>query len=316
MSNKRTLHFFAIEKLTLLYILITTIIILLIGVEFQSAIKLLTTRLLIVVFMALLAFISSKNDLKIIRFLRNVFVGLLLILWYPETFDINRSLINYDHLLAYWEQFIFSCQPALLFSHKVTQTWFCELMNMGYFAYYPLIICTGLYFYLLDIKYFKYFYFTVLMSFFIYYLVYIFFPTAGPQYYYSAIGLENVKSGIFPAVGTYFDQHPVLTPAQTNVGGFFHGLVERTQRIGERPTAAFPSSHVGISTLIVLLIMRYRRRLFLFLVLPVYFVLVCSTVYIQAHYVVDVFAGFITAILLFCLSNAAYRVFSSPNSRY
>lgn len=126
MSNKRTLHFFAIEKLTLLYILITTIIILLIGVEFQSAIKLLTTRLLIVVFMALLAFISSKNDLKIIRFLRNVFVGLLLILWYPETFDINRSLINYDHLLAYWEQFIFSCQPALLFSHKVTQTWFAN----------------------------------------------------------------------------------------------------------------------------------------------------------------------------------------------
>ena len=132
--------------------------------EFQSAIKLLTTRLLIVVFMALLAFISSKNDLKIIV-LRNVFVGLLLILWYPETFDINRSLINYDHLLAYWEQFIFSCQPALLFSHKGYSNMVLRIDEYGLFCLLSSYYLYQFVFLSFDIKYFKYFYFTVLMSF-------------------------------------------------------------------------------------------------------------------------------------------------------
>ena len=37
-----------------------------------------------------------------------------------------------------------------------------------------------------------------------------------------------------------------------------------------------------------------------------YFFLCCATVYIQAHYLVDVFGGLVTAVLFYALTNGAY----------
>jgi membrane-associated phospholipid phosphatase len=83
-------------------------------------------------------------------------------------------------------------------------------------------------------------------------------------------------------------------------------LVELSQAVGERPTAAFPSSHVGISTIV--LIMAYRAKKWLgHLMLPVYILLCCATVYIQAHYLIDVLAGWISAIVIYLFSTYLYK---------
>lgn len=315
MPQVRTFHLYGVEKLTLFYVLITSLIIVLLGIEHKQAYELLTNRLVITLVIGLLVLVNKWRDWWTIRFMRNLFVGSLLIFWYPETYDINRMLPNFDHLLANFEQFIFSCQPAESFCLSVPQLWFSEIMNMGYFAYYPLIVCTGLFFYITDLKYFQYFYFTVLFAFFIYYLIFILFPTAGPQYYFAAIGEKNVNAGIFPSLGHYFNTNSVLIPAQ-ETEGFFKNLVESTQQVGERPTAAFPSSHVGISTLIMLLIHRSKKYIAFFIVFPLYLALVFSTVYIQAHYAIDVIAGLISALTLYSLSNTAYKSLSHTAISY
>ena len=87
-------------------------------------------------------------------------------------------------------------------------------------------------------------------------------------------------------------------------------MVQNTQQVGERPTAAFPSSHVGITTLIMILIIKNRRYLLLTFLFPVYLALVTSTVYIQAHYVIDVIAGFTTAFVFYFLGILVYNVFT------
>jgi len=140
----------------------------------------------------------------------------------------------------------------------------------------------------------------------LYYLIYILFPTAGPQYYYIVNGIENVKSGVFHQIGTYFQYNNVLFSDHSN-SGFFYDLVETTQLAGERPTAAFPSSHVGISTLIMMHI--YNKRYFwvLGLLFPIYLSLVAATVYIQAHYVIDVIVGLLSATLFYYLSKRVYK---------
>ena len=80
--------------------------------------------------------------------------------------------------------------------------------------------------------------------------------------------------------------------------GFFYSLVEGSQQVGERPTAAFPSSHVGISTILMIMAWRGSKKLFACL-MPFYMLLCGATVYIQAHYVIDAIVGFFSAFLLY-----------------
>jgi len=309
MISNRPIRFYSVEKLTFIYIIVTSLIILFLKPGVHIARELLGIRILMVCMIFSLAYLNSVKNWMIIRFSRFAFVGALLVYWYPETFDINRMIPNYDHLLAALEQNIFSFQPSLVFSQLYPQRWISEIFNMGYFAYYPLIVGTSLYFYLKDRKFFEYFFFTILFSFFCYYTIYILFPTAGPQYYFQAIGLDQAHAGTFPHVGYYFDRHQELLPACSN-SGFFSQMVQNTQQVGERPTAAFPSSHVGISTLILILIIKNRRYLLFACLLPIYTALVMATVYIQAHYVIDVIAGFSTAFAFFFLGSLAYKEFT------
>jgi membrane-associated phospholipid phosphatase len=309
MMNKRSIRFFSVEKLTFIYILITSLIIIFLRPEINTCCKLLSVRVLIVFIIFGLSYFNSIKNWWVIRFSRFAFVGALLIYWYPETFDINRMIPNFDYLLASLEQNIFGFQPALVFSQMYPQSWFCELLNMGYFAYYPLIIGTSAYLYFKDRRYFEHFFFIVLFSFFCYYTIYILFPTAGPQFYFQAIGLDQAQAGIFPHVGYYFDKHQeLLTPASNS--GFFSQMVQNTQQVGERPTAAFPSSHVGISTLIFILILKNRRYIFFSMLFPIYLALVAATVYIQAHYLIDVIAGLATSVLFYYLGSIAHKEFT------
>ena len=72
----------------------------------------------------------------------------LLAWWYPDTYELNRIFPNLDHIFATWEQSLFGCQPALLFSKAVPSYIFSELFDMGYAAYYPMIFLVVFYYYL------------------------------------------------------------------------------------------------------------------------------------------------------------------------
>jgi membrane-associated phospholipid phosphatase len=123
-------------------------------------------------------------------------------------------------------------------------------------------------------------------------------PVAGPQFYFPAIGMDNVWAENFLSIGGYFNHNDVLLPGPDFEKGLFYQLVEASQEVGERPTAAFPSSHVGISTICMIMAWRVNRKLCYGLA-PFYALLCCATVYIQAHYLIDAIAGFISAFVLY-----------------
>lgn len=75
---------------------------------------------------------------------------------------------------------------------------------------------------------------------------------------------------------------------------------------GERPTAAFPSSHVGISTVILLASRKLSSTLTACLV-PFYLLLCFSTVYIGAHYAIDALTGIPCGIAAFYFSAWLFR---------
>lgn len=294
----------AVEVATLAYTLFTTLLILLFWNRMGNPLALLEGRGMIVGGMALLGWFYHLRPNKYLLLLRYIFPLSLLGYWYPDTYEFCQLFPNLDHVFAAADLALFGCQPSISFSQWLPQKVWSELFHMGYFAYYPLIAITVLAPLFTNRHQFSRTAFVVLASFFLYYLIYLFLPVAGPQYYFHAVGEGVIESGHFPHLGDYFRYHTELA---TSPGpeGFFRNLVEATQQSGERPTAAFPSSHVGMSTVLMLLLWRNKRWLFACAV-PFYFFLCCATVYIQAHYLVDVFGGLVTAVIFFYLTNRAY----------
>ena len=239
-------------------------------------------------------------------------VGLQLALlswWYPDTFDLNRILPNFDPFFAGLEQSVFGYQPALLFSQQWSHPIFSELMYMGYSSYFLLIVIVTLYYFFRRYQEFDHAVFVILGSFFVYYVIFVFLPVTGPQYYYLAAGLDNIAQGIFPPVGDYFLTHDQMMEMPGYQNGFFYQFMVHAHAAGERPTAAFPSSHVGVTLILLMLAFHSRSwRLTLF-VLPFFLLMCLATVYIRAHYAIDVVAGGVSAVLIYLTLFYIYRRF-------
>ena len=138
-------------------------------------------------------------------------------------------------------------------------------------------------------------------SFFAFYVIFVLVPVTGPTFYYKAVGIDQITAGAFPNLHDYFNSHTECLPSPGYTDGIFYQLVEDAKAAGERPTAAFPSSHVGISTVIMLLIWHTKNRRLLYCMLPFYVFLCFATVYIQAHYAVDALAGLVSGAAFYAL---------------
>ena len=296
----------AVEKVNLLYNLLTTLFIIVLFNELNDPQKMLTDRFFILLLTFVPVYIYTRFPSMATRFLRVAGQMSLLSYWYPDTFEFNRIFTNLDHLFAQLDLTLFGCQPALVFDRIFDSFWIREAFNLGYFAYYPMIATIVFFYFFARNKEAERCTFVLVSSFYIYYLVYMFLPVAGPQFYFPVIDASLVPAGPYPEIGNYFNLHPEISIAQEGEGGLFTRLVGMAQASGERPTAAFPSSHIGISTVIMLLAMRAKKGLALALA-PFYVLLCCATVYIKAHYLVDAFAGVITGVLLYLLTTWVFR---------
>lgn len=289
----------AVEWVTMAYLLFTLVIVLFAYTRVENPQAMIWGRVRIAAMTVALWGAYRLVPCRLTRCVRIVTQLALLGWWYPDTYEINRMFPNLDHVFAVAEQQLFGCQPAVYFAQTFSSNVVSELMSMGYASYYPMIALVVLFYFARRYNEFQRAAFVVMASFFIYYIIFIFVPVVGPTFYYKAVGVDNIASGIFPQLGTYFNTHQecLATPGYTD--GFFYGLVENAKAAGERPTAAFPSSHVGISTVCMLLACHTRQRRLVFCLLPFYVLLCMSTVYIQAHYVVDALAGLASGALLY-----------------
>ncbi len=302
---------FAVESISLIYNALTTILILILYSRMDHPGQMLLERIGIVAVTFALVCLYRKFPCKLAAFLRIAVQLALLAYWYSDTFEFNRLFPNLDHVFASAEQFLFGCQPSVEFSERFPSIWFSEPFNMGYFSYYPMIAVVVVYYFLFCFERIENVSFILATSFFVYYLIYILVPVAGPQFYFPAIGMDNVVAQHFPAIGDYFNHNDILLPGPDFDHGFFFNLVEASQEVGERPTAAFPSSHVGISTIVMILAYRANKKLCACLS-PFYILLCCATVYIQAHYLIDVVAGWISAGCIYLLATYLYKRWFVP----
>lgn len=203
--------------------------------------------------------------------------------FYKETASLNQLFLpEIDEQLMMIDERIFGFQPAIKFSETFHQWWFSELMYFGYFWYYLMPIFTMIIIFKKNKSKIAEFGFLLVGSFVVYYLFFILFPAYGPQFYFFTPFNEIEAKGLFGA------------------------LVKIIQANGEAPTAAFPSSHIGI-TWVVLIWLFHNFRNYILLFLPFATLLMFATVYIKAHYFIDALAGWMSAFVVYFIISYIFK---------
>lgn len=157
--------------------------------------------------------------------------------------------------------------PPTVWLQRFASPGFTELMEVGYFSYFALLMIVGGVLYRrADRRPFREIMSASVLSYFFCYAVFLLFPTEGPAHTLAA-------------------QHTVALH-----GGPFHWAVLEIQRLGGVHGNAFPSSHVAAGVVALIFAWRYAPRLGAALTPPV--VLLCAgAVYDRYHYFSDVVAG-------------------------
>jgi membrane-associated phospholipid phosphatase len=284
-------RFNLVDLLTFTYGILTAVYILLFCKKIENPHYLLINRLIFFASLTLIVVLSDKFKNKFLGFVRYVFPFSLIAYWYPETYYLSHEVIfpNLDHFFEHLDIYLFGCSPAMEFSKAFPQAIVAEIMYFGYFSYFLTFLVTFLYFYFVKPCSAEKSMFYCLCSFFIFYIIFTFIPVAGPQFYYEQ-----------PTVLERNDQVPN--------GYIFSTLMRWIQDSGEKPTGAFPSSHVGLTIITMSILFNNTKRLF-FIILPAAIILVASTVYIKAHYLIDVIAAFIVAPIIFIASKRIFKLF-------
>jgi membrane-associated phospholipid phosphatase len=217
---------------------------------------------------------------KSVRFLRYWYPLGLFIFLYEESGILNHLVFDryFSDIFVQIDAWIFGFQPSVTLSQKLSHPAISEYMSFSYFTYYPLIPFLGTILYLKG-KYrqFDTVMFSASLTFYACFLFFIFFPVAGPQFTFEEVIGRELK------------------------GYLFAPLMNLVLEMGEIENGAFPSSHVAIAMVILLFSFQYERKVAY--ILTYFFIMLCvSTVYINAHYFIDIPGGIAVGILGFLLS--------------
>lgn len=279
------------DLITLAYILVTGIYIIFCGLKLTDVQSHITARIGFTLIICFLIYLDYKFSNRLVRFLRFFYPLALLGYFYPEVDYLNNVFFrNFDPEVANLEVTIFGGHPSVWFAEYLPWKWFNDLMNLAYFSFYFLIFILAYRIYKTRFEKFPFVLFIICMSFYIYYFIFIIFPVAGPQFY--------------------------LTPPDNQLPDayIFREAIKIIHSMGERPAAAFPSSHVGITFILIYLASKFSRELLKWFI-PIGILLVLSTVYIKAHYVIDVIGGFLSVPIIYWISSQAYSTITHELSQ-
>ena len=280
--------FSALDIATIFYIVISGIYLCFGISKLEDVLLHFVSRFVALSLIVWIAYINQKYPGKFIGLLKNIYPVFFLSFFYTETGYLKNIIFPYnlDIHFVYAEQWLWGCQPSLQFAQVMPQNWFNEFMNVCYFSYYPLIMGICIIFYFDNKQHSSKSIFTIIFSFYLYYIFYDIIPVVGPQFHFNTL---------------YTD-----TPPPYYMGKFMRYILTNL----EKPTGAFPSSHVGIALIISIISFKHLKKYFYYSLLFV-FGICFATVYLKAHYLVDVIGAILTVPVLMFISSYVYDKINS-----
>jgi membrane-associated phospholipid phosphatase len=181
-----------------------------------------------------------------------------------------------EHLIAF-ESLLFAVPPAV-WLHQRASWWLVELLEFGYLAFYPLYLVFGGMFWAWRDRprftgAFRRLTDALSMGYVLCYATYLLFPTQSPA---NRLGVQQIA-------GTQ--------------GGPFQAMVRLIQNHGGVHGNAFPSAHIMLAFVVLVLAYKFLPRVVPWLLVPI--LLMCvGAVYDGYHYASDVAAGALMGIVV------------------
>ena len=208
------------------------------------------------------------------RTFRRIYPLLLLPVLYGELDVLNRAGVAvHDATVQRWELALFGSQVSREWWQAAPSELWSTVLHGAYFSYYFIVSVPAFWFLARgDVVGVRRFVLAVMTTFVVCYLVFVFYPVAGPYY-------------TFPRPAAWFLDNPAAR------------LVYQTLARGSSYGAAFPSSHVAATVAAAITAAQGSRRLGLILTAPTV-LLTVGVVYCQMHYAVDALAGLLVGAVV------------------
>jgi len=163
-----------------------------------------------------------------------------------------------------------------LYLEPVISSWLTKWLSFNYSLYFIYPVTFGLILYFSkDKSKFRTFMLTVVLTFYIGYFIYLLVPAVGPKVYLKQYLTINLQTGQFE-----------------------ERLYNTFKIKASHRRDAFPSLHNAIALLVLLFSWKYQKYVF-YIVLPFVLSLMFATVYLRHHYLIDVLAGWLLALIMF-----------------
>jgi membrane-associated phospholipid phosphatase len=279
MTNKGNSKYLLVDKATLVYMAVLTVLILIFSANLPNWPIYLVFNLGVGAVVYLIAQGLSHRTGRWPIFFRHWYPLILFILLYEETRHLVHMIFpqTFDPLVNSLELAVFGIYPTV-WMQKFVCFGLNEYLMFSYSFYYLLLVVLGVGLYFgKKAKEFDDLLFTSAVAYYISYLGFVFFPVEGPRFALASSHQVAINGGFFTSLA--------------------HGLIEVAGIQG----GAMPSSHVAVAV-VVLVYARRHHRLLYYLLSPLVASLLVATVYGRFHYVSDVLAGIVVgwASILVC----------------
>lgn len=231
-----------------------------------------------------LCWADARCSSPALRFLRHWYPMLLFLAFFEELHYLAHLVFPgwYDRWLIQSDYALLGVHPTVWFE-QFARPGPNDFMQFTYMSYYFYgVILGGVLYVRNETRAFWRVMTATGVSYYLGYLVSIFFPIEGP--FHALAGLHQVDLA----------------------GGFFTSVIDFIERFGRVHGAAFPSAHVSGSLVALIGAWRYRRGLF-WVFLPLFASMLVATVYGRYHYVADVVAGLLFGALGWAIVDSARR---------
>lgn len=241
---------------------------------------------------------SDKRKPSLSRFIRYWYIVFMVLFCFKEIYILMIGLRPevYDTNLIEIDRWIFGFDPTKAL-HFYSNPFLTEFLQIIYLLFYAMPVIYGLELYLWHrYEELKYATFVIFFGFYLSFFGYLAVPAIGPRFTLHNFNTLNTElPGIF------------LTDFIRDVINFGESIpknISNPEFYAQRD--AFPSGHTTMILIITYLSHKIKSKSFYFY-FPYSVLMIFSTVYLRYHYVIDLIAGSVFALVTILISNLIYR---------